>query len=140
MGAIREQWVKHRYLELDAEDLRKQEERRKRRQDGEIRPRTFDWQHQFAEKLAKCPVCGKTPHMCCIFNEEDGYCYKFCCNFHHYHGPDGYSHDMGCGDWYDSLSRAGLSWNYLVQEALTGREHRSVRHIPFTQKKRRARA
>ena len=137
MGQVREQWVRHRFIELTAEDCRKQEERRRRRQNGEIRPRVFEWQRRFTKRLAKCPVCGKTPNMNCIWDAESGYTYKFCCNFCHYKSPDGYTRDMGCGDWYGSLSRAGLSWNYRVKEALFGGEHDTVRHTPLTQTKRR---
>jgi len=133
MGQVREVWEKHRYLDLTREDIRKQEERRLRRQNREIHPRVFEWHKRFAARLAKCPVCGRTPFMCCIWNEYKGYDYKFCCDFHKYTSPNGQIYDMGCGDWYESLSRAGLSWNYMVQAALTGEEEKSVRHVPLTE-------
>ena len=140
MGQVREQWVRHRFIELTAEDCRKQEERRRRKRDSLYHPRVFDWQRKFTERLAKCPVCGKTPHMFCMWDIDRGYSYKFCCNFHWYKSPTGHGYDMGCGDVYDSLSRAGLSWNYMVKAALAGEEERHVRHKPLTQKKRRERA
>lgn len=131
MGKIRETWVKERFLELTDEDIQKAKKRRQRKQDGEFHPKLLAWHRRFADRLAKCPVCGETPHMLCIWCEHYGYEYKFCCNFCHYIRPDGHTGDMGCGDWYRSLSRAGLSWNYRVKEAL-GAPHKVVRHYPLT--------
>lgn len=128
MGRIREEYILHRYLELTTEDIQKRKKREKAREEGTIHPRLFAWHKRFTEKLDSCPYCGKTPKLSVTWDRRRGYDYKYECGFL----KDGHEHDMGCGDWYRSLSRAGLSWNYRVREVLGG-PHRIVRHKPLTQ-------
>lgn len=133
MGWIRTETVIRQYLELTLEDCQKREERRKRNYDSRVDPKMFSWQARFAERLLKCPYCGETPQLGCTWHPERGFEYKFYCDFGKKH-----DRDMGCGDWYDSLSRAGLSWNYRVLEAQGG-PHKHVRHEPLTQRRQHER-
>ena len=50
------------YLELTDEDLQKQRERNELRNKFEISPAVTAHEKRFAERLLKCPICGKTPH------------------------------------------------------------------------------
>lgn len=122
MGRLVQKVIIQKVAELTSEDIQKQTTRRKRRFDSWRSPQLLPWQKRFAERLMKCPYCGKAPHLNCIWSPTDGFDYKFSCGFGKEH-----HRDMGCGDWYTSLSRAGLSWNYRVLEAKGG-PHRIVRH------------
>lgn len=124
------------WFELTVDDLQKREIRRNRKSDGELNPRLFQWHRRFSEKIARCPYCGDVPKLLAIFDDEDlEYSYKFSCERNlesvKCDLPNRGWCDMGCGDWYHTLSRAGLSWNYRVAEALGG-PHRFVRHKPLT--------
>lgn len=130
MGQLRKLTVVRHVLDLTAEDYQKREERRRRRYDSRVDLKLFSWQRRFTEKLLKCPYCGDTPRLGCIWDPKRGFCYKFYCDF----SVNGHDCDMGCGDWYDSLSRAGLSWNYRVLEAQGG-PHKHVRHEPLTRRR-----
>lgn len=128
MGKLVQRYVLQSFLELTAEDVKKREQRRESKSYGEIEPRRFAWHEGFRQKLKKCPYCGELPRLAAIWTPDDGYDYKFQCDYL----IDGHEKDMGCGDWYNSLARAGLSWNYRVME-VQGGPRRIVRHIPLTQ-------
>ena len=99
------------YLELTDEDLKKQRERNELRQKWEISPAVTAHEKRFAECLLKCPICGKTPHYLKIACEsKSGYSYKMDCDIH-------VGSMLGCGDWFDTPSRAGRDWNDRVRIA-----------------------
>ena len=104
-------WVEDRRLELTTDDLALREKRRAAKYGEGFRPRIFGWQTRFMEHLEPCPFCGKKPRCNCTWDEDDGYDYKLmCCD-------EGM---LGCGDWYNQLSRAGLDWNFRVRLARGG--------------------
>lgn len=98
-----------RCLELSAEDVCKQKERRTRRQTCEISPGITGSELRFIKHLLKCPVCGKEPHYLKIAcKSPTGYEYKLDCQIH----PGYY---LSCGDWFDTPSKAGFDWNKRVR-------------------------
>ena len=105
-------WVEERHLRLTHEDFELREKRRKDKQDGEISPSLLPWHDAFVKRLDRCPHCGELPHVTAIWDPKSEYHYKMQC-------PND-CHMINCGDWYDQLSRAGLSWNYRVLEAAGG--------------------
>lgn len=129
MGKIVLEKVIYKRLELTKEDLQLRAWRRATKSKEELHPNLFDWHRGFAARLKKCPNCGETPQMACIWTEDRGYSYKFWCGFHDKKRNGDTA--LQCGDWYYSLSRAGLDWNYRVAEA-TGWPHRIVRHYHQT--------
>ena len=99
------------YLELTDEDLQKQRARNELRQKFEISPDVTAHEKRFAERLLKCPICGKTPHYLKIAcDSKSGYSYKMDCDIH-------VGSMLGCGDWFDTPSRAGRDWNDRVRMA-----------------------
>ena len=140
MGRLRDEYVRRRWIELTAEDCRLQRERQRWRSD--IEPKMFEWHRTFTEKLDRCPYCGGIPRLGCTWSEHDGYDYKYSCGNRLEKGqstlPNRGWCNMECGDWYNSLARAGLSWNYRCREA-RGEPHKFVRHEPYTRVPRRAR-
>lgn len=105
MGRIVLRTYTIRELELTREDLRKQEERRKRRYNTFPKP-TKDML-RFCERLESCPICGKSPEPS-IVGEYGDYDIKMNCSGSPFH--------ISCGDWYKSLARAGKSWNRRTKD------------------------
>lgn len=130
MGKLVKRTTTQIVLEMSHEDIKKRKERELRRFRSRVDPKLLPWQERFTEKLMKCPYCGKAPGLNRVWHPLWGFEYKFSCS-----SVKNHRLDMGCGDWYESLSRAGLSWNYRVQEA-RGCPRRVVRHHALTQTER----
>ena len=105
MGRIVLQTFTYRHLELTSEDIRKQEERLKRKYNTFPKP-TKDML-RFCEKLEPCPICGKPPEPS-IVGEYGDYSIKMNCSGSPFH--------ISCGDWYKSLARAGKGWNERTKD------------------------
>lgn len=118
MGKILTETVMRRRLLLDNRDYALHAERSRRKSQRELHPAILPWHERFAARLDPCPYCGEQPRYNVIFDDEDGYEYKFnCCE----------KGGLGCGDWYPQLSRAGLSWNVRARHE-KGEPYRIVPH------------
>ena len=109
MGRIVEQVVtKTVYrLVLTREDFQKHKERETARQKRVVHPDITQHEKQFAERLVKCPVCGKAPHYLKTSGyAESGYEYKLVCDSH-----SAETAELEWGGWYKTPSRAGADWN-----------------------------
>ncbi len=113
MGRIVEREVRYiqRTLELTSEDIQKKKERDRLRQERETHPKITDHERRFLERLEKCPVCGKTPHLLKIRVCDDHNSYKVDCNI----ACACKGHGFECGDWFDMLAMAGKDWNDRVR-------------------------
>ena len=105
MGRIVLRTYTVRELDLTREDLRKQEERRKRKH-GTF-PKPTKGMLRFCERLAPCPICGKSPEPS-IVGEYGDYRIKMNCSGSPFH--------ISCGDWYKSLAKSGKSWNRRTKD------------------------
>ena len=109
MGRIVEQVVTQTIyrLELTREDVEKRKAREVARDKREMRPGITQHERRFAERLTKCPLCGKPPRFLKIAcDTQNGYEYKLLCGPH-----DHYSFALETGGWYETLSKAGADWN-----------------------------
>lgn len=116
MGKIVLRRIVIRELELSAEDLEKQKKRKALRNEMELNPKPTRHELRFAEKLEKCPFCGKTPRymkICSIKRGQNSY--KMTCDFHDRF--PGNIFNLDCGDWFKTPSRAGRDWNERVRKA-----------------------
>lgn len=118
MGKIvlREIRYVQRELELSEEDIEKRIKRAALKQEMEVSPNPTGHEKRFAERLEKCPFCGKTPrYMKISDNNQSEFSYKMVCDIH-IPGP-GNIFDLGCGGWFATPSRAGRDWNERVRKA-----------------------
>ena len=91
-------------IEYSREDLKKQRERRDRK--NKFPEPTADM-IRFCERLNPCPICGKFPKPS-IVGEYGDYSIKMNCPGSPFH--------IGCGNWYESLARAGKGWNQRTKD------------------------
>lgn len=116
MGKIVMREIRYMELELSAEDFEKQKKRKALREEMELSPKITRHEMRFAERLEKCPFCGKTPRynkICSIKRGTNSY--KMTCDFHDQFPGNIFSLD--CGDWFKTPSRAGRDWNERVRKA-----------------------
>ena len=107
-----------RKLELTREDVEKQIAREAAKSRMEVHPAVTRHEQRFAERLARCPVCGKTPRYLKTGSfAESGYEYKFVCGPH---SDVTASVALECGNWYSTPSKAGLDWNKRAAKAGSG--------------------
>lgn len=99
-------------LELTRDDVEKRKAREATKNRANVHPAITQHEQRFAERLTKCPVCGKAPrYLKTGSHDESGYEYKFVC------GPHldvKASIALECGDWYSTPSKAGADWNKRV--------------------------
>jgi len=105
MGYIREFTYTARRLELSMEDLEKQKERRRMR--NEFPSPTPDIT-AFCKRLNPCPICGEYPHPL-IVGEPGDYSIKMSCTGDPFH--------FGEGDWKKTFAKAGKLWNEHTRDA-----------------------
>lgn len=114
-------------LDIDKEqkrfrDLNKTLDRRRHRQDYECGGEALPYMKRFAKKLLPCPVCGETPTVAVVrcMNDDSRVDIKmFCVTMH------ASEILIDCGDWHETLAKAGRSWNARVRgEDVDGRLHR----------------
>lgn len=91
-------------IEYTKEDLKKQKERRDRKNSF---PKPTKDMLRFCERLEPCPICGKQPHPS-IVGEYGDYHIKMNCS--------GSSFHIGCGDWYNTIAKAGKGWNHRTKD------------------------
>lgn len=111
MGRIVEHVVTQtiRRLELTREDVEKRKSREAANSRMKVHPAITRHEQYFAERLTKCPVCGKTPRYLKTGSyDESGYEYKFVCGPH---SDVTVSIALECGNWYSTPSKAGADWN-----------------------------
>lgn len=111
MGRIVAEQTTVMRLELTSDDIRKQTERFYQRRKREINPPQPEHELRFLEHLEKCPVCGDTPHLLKVSCDGLGASYKVVCKIACSLKGNGFE----CGDWFDSLAKAGRDWNDRVR-------------------------
>ena len=134
MGRIVEQVVTQTIyrLELTREDVEKRKAREVARNKRESSPGITQHERRFAERLTKCPLCGKAPRYLKIAsNTEGGYEYKLLCGPH-----DRYSFALESGGWYGTLSKAGADWNDRAARAGLDAEGKDVYRLIWENRKR----
>lgn len=104
MGRIMQRTYVVNEIEYTREDLKKQKERRDRR--NRFPEPTADM-IRFCRRLNPCPICGKLPKPS-IVGEYGDYSIKMNCSGSPFH--------IGCGDWYGTLAKAGKGWNRRTME------------------------
>lgn len=134
MGRIVEQVVTQTIyrLELTREDVEKRKAREVSRNKRELSPGITKHERRFAERLTKCPLCGKAPRYLKIScNAESGYEYKLLC------GPHiPYSMTLECGNWHPTLSKAGADWNERAARAGLDTEGKDAYRLIWENRKR----
>lgn len=115
MGRIVMREIRYMELELSAEDYEKCRKRKALRDEMELNPKPTRHELSFAEKLEKCPFCGKTPRYNKICTKSGRYSYKMNCGLHD--RLPGNIFPLDCGDWFKTPSRAGRDWNERVRKA-----------------------
>lgn len=109
-------------LHLTELDIAKQKSRMKNFVQWNIRPLMTRHEKQFLLRLEKCPICGRTPHFLKVRNRDKG-CYEYkatCPEWHHD------ASEIGFGDWFCSVSRAGRDWNERVRREKLDRHGREI--------------
>ena len=113
MGTIRQITYVMNQIELTLEDIEKQRERRKRRNEF---PKPTPGITAFCKRLNPCPICGEYPHPL-IVGEPGDYSVKMSCS------GDAFHFDQG--DWKKGFARAGKLWNQHTRDAeLVARERK----------------
>lgn len=106
MGRIVQRTYVINEIEYSSEDLKKRKERRER--DNQFPEPTKDML-QFCKRLNPCPICGRPPEPS-IVGEYGDYSIKMNCS--------GSALHISCGNWYESLAKAGKGWNERTKDKL----------------------
>lgn len=118
MGKIVLREIRHveKVLKLSEDDYEKRRKRTALRDEIELRAKPTRHELRFAEKLEKCPFCGKTPRYMKICSIKRGTnSYKMTCDIHNQEPQAIYFLD--CGGWFATPSKAGRDWNERVRKA-----------------------
>lgn len=111
-------------LVFDDHDRSLQVQRRSLRQDYEAGKHVSPYMKKFCKRLVPCPECGKTPEISIIrrFDDDTFQSIKLSCEKLHTSKIL-----IECGDWHETLAKAGRSWNARARgntERIDGKLHR----------------